>query len=104
MRKILTVLIAAAAIGVTAVATSSTADARWGGGWGWHGGWGWRGGWGWGPGPFIAGAVIGGALASPYYYGYGPYYPYAYGAYGPYGSYYGCPRVWNGYYWVRACY
>jgi hypothetical protein len=42
----------------------------------------WRGrgwGWGWG-GPFIAGAVIGGALAAPYYYyGPGPYYR----AYGP---------------------
>jgi hypothetical protein len=39
----------------------------------------WRGrGWGWG-GPFIAGAVIGGAIAAPYYYGPGPYYypPYA---------------------------
>ena len=40
---------------------------------------GWRGGWGWGPGPFVAGALVGGALAaglaSPYYYSYGPYYP-----------------------------
>jgi hypothetical protein len=70
-----------------------------------------RGGWGWGPGPFVAGALLGGALAAgavgPYYYGgygYGPYYP-AYGAYGPYGPYgYGCRQAWNGYYWVRACY
>ena len=55
MRKILTTLIAVAAIGVTALATASTADARWG--------YGWRGGWGWGPGPFIGGAIVGGALA-----------------------------------------
>jgi BA14K-like protein len=49
----------------------------WGGrGWGYGG---WRGrGWGWGA-PFVAGAVIGGALAAPYYYGPG------------YGAYYGAP-------------
>ncbi len=97
MRKFLMALVAVAAIGAAAVGTPSTADARWGGGWG---GYGWRGGWGWGPGPFVAGAVVGAALAAPYYYGYGPYYPY--GPY-PYG-YYGCRRVWNGYYWVGACY
>jgi hypothetical protein len=103
MRKILTALVAALAIGTAALATSSTADARWGGGgWGWRGGgWGWRGGgWGWG-GPFVAGAIVGGALAAPYWYGYGgygPYYPY--GAY----PYYGCRPVWNGWAWVRACY
>ena len=79
MRKFLTALVAVAAIGAMAVATSSTADARWAGGYGW------RGGWGWGPGPFVAGALIGGALlggalAAPYYYG--GYYPY--GGYGPY--------------------
>jgi hypothetical protein len=35
----------------------------------------WRGrGWGWGAGGFAAGAILGGALARPYY-GYGPYYP-----------------------------
>jgi hypothetical protein len=78
-----------AVIGVAALATSSTADARWGG----------RGGWGWGPGPFVAGALVGGALAAPYYYGgYYPYGPYPY----PYGP--GCRRVWNGYAWMRACY
>ena len=72
MRKFLTALVAVAAIGATAVATSSTADARgWGrwlgrGGWG-YGGWGY-GGWGLGLGAFIAGALIGGALAAPYYY------------------------------------
>jgi hypothetical protein len=88
MRKILTALVAVTAIGTAAVATSSTAEARW-----------------WGPGPFIAGAVVGGAVAAaataPYYYGgYGPY-----GYYRPY-AYYApaCPRVWNGYYWIRTCY
>jgi hypothetical protein len=91
MRKILTALAAAAAIGATVLATSGTAEARWG--------------WGWGPGPFwgglAAGAIVGGALAAPYYGGYYGYYPY-----GPYRPYYGpgCRRVWNGYYWVRACY
>ena len=49
--------------------------------------WGGRG-WGWGVGGgFVAGAIIGGALAAPYYYGPGPYYygggPYYYGG-GPY--------------------
>ena len=108
MRKSLTALVAITAIGVAALATSSTADARWGGGgygwrgggYGWRGGgYGWRGGWGWGPGPFVAGALIGGAIAAPYYYGYRPYYPYGpYPYYGP-----GCQRVWNGYAWVPAC-
>jgi hypothetical protein len=95
MRKLLTTLVAVVAIGASAVAMSTPAAAWWRGGWGW----------GWGPGPFFgglaAGAVIGGALAAPYYYG--GYYPYP--AYGPrpyYGP--GCGRVWNGYYWVRACY
>jgi hypothetical protein len=107
MRKLLTALVAVMVIGAAAVTTSSPASAwrgGWGGGWG---GWGWRGGWGWGPGPFVAGAAVGAlagaAIASPYY-GYGPY-PYAYGPYPyPYAGYYGCPRVWNGYYWVAACY
>src|SRR5271166_3529153 len=39
----------------------------------------WRGGWGWGApaaGGFVAGALVGSALAAPYYYGPGPYYPY----------------------------
>ena len=59
-----------------------------GGGWGWRGG-GWRGGWGrgpgwgyrgygWGPaavvGGLAAGAIVGSALAAPYYYGPGPGY------------------------------
>jgi BA14K-like protein len=57
--------------------------------------------WGWGLGAgLVAGAIIGGALASPYYYGPGPYYaapgPY-YAAPGPYyyapppPAYYGAP-------------
>jgi hypothetical protein len=59
----------------------------------WRGGWG---GWGWGPGAgFLAGAIVGGAIASggygyygaPYYYGY-PAYPY-YGYYAPRAVYYG---------------
>lgn len=96
MRKILTALVAAMAIAAAVVATSGTAEAQW------------RGGWGWGPGPFIgglaAGALIGGALAAPYYY-----YPYPYryhaGYYAP--PPYGGPcvwrLVWSGYGWVRAC-
>jgi hypothetical protein len=94
MRKALTMLVAVAAIGATLVATSGTANARWGydwrGGWGyaggWHGGWGYRG-WGYpGVAGFAAGAVIGSAIAAAPYtsipraycvgYGYG-YYPYA---------------------------
>jgi hypothetical protein len=46
--------------------------------------WGGRGyGWGIGAG-LLGGAIIGGALAAPYYYGPGPYYPPAYYAPGPY--------------------
>jgi hypothetical protein len=94
MRKILTALVAAAGISAAALAMSSPAEA-------WRGGGGWRGGY-WGPGAgFVAGAVIGGALAAPYYYG---GYPYGYGGYYPYAP---APcawrRVWNGYAWVRAC-
>jgi hypothetical protein len=97
MRKTLTALVAIATLGAAAIAAPTTADARWG----------WRG----GPGPFIgglaAGAIIGGALAAPYYrggyYAPGPYY---YGAGGPYYSGGGDPRcwqpVWNGWRWVRA--
>jgi len=96
MRKFLTNLVAVAAIGASAIVATSTPAAAWRG-WGW--------GWGWGPGPFFgglaAGALIGSAIAAPYYYH--GYYPYP--AYGPY-PYYGpgCGRVWNGYAWVRACY
>jgi hypothetical protein len=71
MKKFLTVLVAAALSGVAVVGTSSSADARWGGGWGYRGvgccggGWGYRG-LGWGQGGFAAGAAIGAALATPY--------------------------------------
>jgi hypothetical protein len=78
----------------------------WRGGWGWRGGgWGWRGGWGgwrgpgwgwrgygWGPaavvGGVAAGAVVGSALSSPYYYG-----PCWRQVVGPYG----------GWHWRRIC-
>jgi hypothetical protein len=51
----------------------------------------WRRGWGWGGvgAGFVAGAIIGGALASPYYYGYGPYYPAPYYVAPPAPAYYG---------------
>lgn len=97
MRKILTALVAAASLAAAVVATSGTAEARWVG----------RGGWGWGPGPFIgglaAGALVGTALAAPYYYG--GYYPYPYGYYGGPYPYRPCVwrRWWNGYGWVRGC-
>jgi len=67
----------------------------------------WRGGWGWGAGA-IAGALIGGAIASGAYGYYGPpayYYgnPYPYGYYAPYYGYYppyyGYPHY--GYYYGR---
>jgi hypothetical protein len=84
MKKIVPALLAATTIAVATMATSGTAEARW-----------------WGPGPvvggFVAGAIVGSALAAPYYYPYGYYGPYPYG-----------PCVWrtywNGYRWVRACY
>jgi hypothetical protein len=61
-----------------------------------------RWGWGWGLGGFAAGAIIGGALAAPYYYGpryyySSPYYP----AYAPYPAYpapYPAPYPPQGYY------
>jgi hypothetical protein len=95
MRKTLAALVAAATLAGAAVATTSPADAYWrGGGWGWRGG-----GWGWGG--FAAGALVGAAVAAPYYYG--GYYPYSY--YGYPGPYRPCVwrRWWNGYAWVRAC-
>jgi hypothetical protein len=73
-------------VSLAVVISAGAAYARGGhGGWhgghgGWHGGHGgWYGG-GWGWGGFAAGAVVGGLLAAPYYYG-DPYYyggPYAY--------------------------
>jgi len=60
MRKILTAVVATATLAGAAVATSAPAFA-------------WRGGWGWGRGlgGFAAGAIVGSALAAPYYYPYG---------------------------------
>jgi hypothetical protein len=53
----------------------------------------WRRGWGGAGAGFVAGAIIGGALAAPYYGGYGPYYyappPPVY--YGPPAAVYGGP-------------
>src|SRR5262249_6655023 len=71
MKQTLTALAAAGTLALATVATPTTSDARW-----------------WGPaiGAFAAGAIIGGALASPYAYGYyGGYYP-GYSNY-PYGYY-----------------
>jgi hypothetical protein len=61
LRKVAFVVLAAASLGVAALAPTSAS--AWGGGHGWHGGYhgGWHGGWG---GPrFVAGG--------PYYGGYG---------------------------------
>ena len=85
MRKTLTAVAAAATIGVATVATPTTADARWG--------------W-WGPalGAFAVGAIVGGALARPYYYGgyYGGYYP-SYSYYPTYGYSSYAPAYYGGY-------
>jgi hypothetical protein len=87
MRKILTALVASAIVGATTLGTSSAANA---GGWPFF--------WGGLAAGAITGAVVGSALAAPYYYPPHPYYgPYPY--YGP-----GCRPVWNGYAWVRSCY
>ena len=86
---------AGGAFAIKNAAPISVENARWVGGWR-GGGWraaagGWRGGgWGWGVGGgLVAGAIIGGALAAPYYGGY-------YGG-GPYvvddGYYGGCPAT-----------
>jgi hypothetical protein len=108
MRKFLTALVAAISLASAAVAVPGTAEAAWGGwhggGWGWHGGWG-RG-WGWGGAAvagIAAGALVGAAVAAPYYYPPPAYYGYA--PYPYYGYGYGCAwrTVWNGYAWVRAC-
>ncbi len=65
------------ALALKNAAPSTVETVRWAGHGGWRGGWHRGGGWGWGG--FAAGAIVGSALASPYYYGYygyGPYYPY----------------------------
>jgi hypothetical protein len=79
MKKTVTALLAATAIAAAAIASPNTAEAR--------GGW-------WGPaiGGFAAGAIIGSALARPYYgYSYGYYAPgpVSYSYYGPAPAYYG---------------
>jgi BA14K-like protein len=66
------------ALALKNAAATNIETVRWGRGWG--------PGFGWGLGAgIVGGAIIGGALAAPYYYGYGPYYraPYYYGP-GPY--------------------
>ena len=70
----------AGALAVRNAAPASVETVRWGRGWGW------------GLGGLAAGAIIGGALAAPYYYGPGyyygaPYYP-APAYYGPPPGYY----------------
>jgi hypothetical protein len=89
MKKFVTALTASAILGATALATSSPANAWWGG---WPFFW----------GGLAAGAIVGGALAAPYYYRPYPYYYYA-PSYGPYGPGHGCQPVWNGYAWVSSC-
>jgi len=94
MRKTLTALAAVAAIGAATLAAPQQAEARFFRGAPFFGG-------------LAAGAIIGGALAAPYYgYGYGPYYGGYYG--GPYAAYGGCyaRRVWTPYGWRlhRVCY
>ncbi|HKH80725.1 MAG TPA: hypothetical protein VKA03_03790 [Methylovirgula sp.] len=76
LKKVIAGALVAATLSFTLVATSTPADARWGGG-GFHGGWhggyargGWGrgygwGGWGWGPG-ILGGLALGAALAYPY--------------------------------------
>jgi hypothetical protein len=69
LRKVIIAVAAIIAIGAAAVSTD--ASAYWRGGW--HGGYGgWHGGWGYYGGGFAAGAILGGLLAAPYYYGGGP--------------------------------
>ncbi len=107
MRKIVTALIAAACIAATAMASSNTARARWGGG-GWYPGLGIAAG-------VAAGAILGGVLAAPYGYdgypyGYSVVPGYGYGNAAYYGGYGGggCYLVqqWGPYgpYMARVCY
>jgi hypothetical protein len=95
--KIRSTVLAAGLMAATVAALPTSAEARW------HGGWGW-GGVGLG---LAAGALIGGALAAPYYgyYGYYPgyYAPAYYAPYPVYGGYYG--GYWDRpYYWHRHRY
>ena len=89
MRQIRNGLVASVIVGATALATLSPANAWWGRG----------------PGPFwggmaagvVTGAIVGSAIARPYY----PYGYYGYYAPPPPPP---CPLVWNGYAWVSGCY
>ena len=82
------------ALAIKNAATSNIEYVRYGwrgGGYGWRGGYG---GWGWGGlgAGLAAGAIIGGVLAAPYYYGGGPYYAYGGGPYyAPAPGYYAQP-------------
>lgn len=81
--KLRTTALAAVLMAGAVVSLPNSAQARWGG---------WRGGWGWGGVGLglAAGAIIGSALAAPYYappyYDYGGY-GYGYGGYGYSGGY-----------------
>jgi hypothetical protein len=98
MTRTLTALATAATVAAAAITMPTAADARGGRiGLGILGG-------------LAAGAIVGGALAAPYYYGGGPYYGYGgpYYAAGPYP--YRCwhrERFWDGFGWsvrrVRVC-
>lgn len=91
MRKSLTALAAAATIAVAAIATPTTAEAR-------------RGWWGPALGGLAVGAIIGSALARPYY-GYGSGYGYGYPAYSYYRpAYYGYGYAPRYYYAPRPYY
>lgn len=81
------------ALAIKNAATSNIENVRY---YGWRGGgYGWRGGgWGWGGvgAGLAAGAIIGGVLAAPYYYGGEPYYAYGGGPYyAPAPGYYAQP-------------
>src|SRR4051794_15940471 len=81
--KLRTATLAAVLLAASIPSLSTTADAR---PFGFHGGgWGHSGGWGGAGFGLAAGALVGAALAAPYYgagYGYGYGYPYGYGGYG----------------------
>ena len=103
LKKIGIVALTALTVVGGAIASSTSADARYRGGWGWRGG-GWA-------GPAIVGGLALGALAASSYPGYGYYGGPHYGAYN--GGYYGgCEirrRVHYGPYGpvvrrVRVCY
>jgi len=90
MKRSLIALGLAGSLAIATIATPTDAHARWGRGRTW----------GWGFGAFALGAVVGAALARPYYarsYYYPAYYGYAYPAY-PYAGYYGVPYggSWRG--------